>query len=331
MMPDETPSALGDDGVQGVDRLRVGVIHPRAEHAQPAQLAPIFVAHDVIRIVGPGAFVQEPVNRATGQRRARYDAVGPVGIAMGPAQLLVDVSAGHGAPAACACAHLCVGRNRQIRRLQRRDVRLRHVIPERVEQSRHDDFGRRPKLGITWRVELEEIARAGRVRDCESRGHAIGFSADRPLSVGGSAVVVRTAHHFRGRQRPRPDAILEPGRVRHLINRVDAGGPADIRSAGPTEQIGDRVVGERNLAPGDLRSVLGVDNPRNRVVAVKLRRTPGLGLCRNARSRGDSHGNKEQWCRTAHDAPQPRRWDRGIHRCLNSNGLHFGPLTARAR
>ena len=47
------------------------MVQPRGEDSQPAQLAPVLVWHDVVRIVAPGPFIAERTNHLPRDPTAR--------------------------------------------------------------------------------------------------------------------------------------------------------------------------------------------------------------------------------------------------------------------
>jgi hypothetical protein len=75
MMPDEGTAVLGDQRIQRVDRFRIDVAGPGSEHPDRPQLAAMLVRHDVVRIVWPGALVQERADRSAGECLAGDDTV----------------------------------------------------------------------------------------------------------------------------------------------------------------------------------------------------------------------------------------------------------------
>ena len=74
-------AVLGHERVERVARLEVGQIGPRAEHAQGAELAPVLVRHDVVRIVRPRPLVAEVAEDLARQQPAGDDAIRAVRLA----------------------------------------------------------------------------------------------------------------------------------------------------------------------------------------------------------------------------------------------------------
>src|SRR4029453_12475527 len=67
---DPRSAAVRLQHVEAVDAARVVVIEPRTENPRSAQLAPMLVGHDVVRIVGACAVVPEVAQRLAGRKSA---------------------------------------------------------------------------------------------------------------------------------------------------------------------------------------------------------------------------------------------------------------------
>jgi hypothetical protein len=53
----DVPAVFGDEGIEGVARLHVDEVRPRAKDLERAQFAAVLMGHDVVRIVGTRAVV----------------------------------------------------------------------------------------------------------------------------------------------------------------------------------------------------------------------------------------------------------------------------------
>ena len=145
------------------------MIRPGGEDAQRPQLAPMLVRHDVVRIIGPGARIQERADRLPGDGLAGNHAIGAIGLLRRHSQQSVDVPVGQTAFAAVG------GRDRgpvvdhEVLARELRDVVFRNVVTERVKQFRHGHFGAAGHLTPLRRIELDEPAVARRVENREAR------------------------------------------------------------------------------------------------------------------------------------------------------------------
>ena len=299
-MAHDRPAVLDDQRVHRIDGLGVGVVDPRAEDAQAAQLAAILVRDDVVGVVGPRAFVLEAFERRAFERGADDHAVGPVLVAVGTGQLLVDVGGPHRAAVPVGQTDRGVLADDQVFAAQASDLGLRHVVAERVEQPRHHRLGAGAQFRLTGRVELEEIAVAADVGDRESRGDAVRLAADGPGAGLRPRIVAGPAEHLVGGERAGADAVGEPARVRYLVDRIDALGAAHGRKPGPSEEIDHRVVGERDFTRRHLRGILRVRRPGDGIVVEE----PGGGALRRGRHQrraGDEERNERASRQCAHD------------------------------
>jgi hypothetical protein len=73
VVPHDCASAFLDERIERVQRLRVGVVHPGAENAQPSKLPAVLVRNHVVGIVGPRALVEESAQRIARQPFGRDD------------------------------------------------------------------------------------------------------------------------------------------------------------------------------------------------------------------------------------------------------------------
>ena len=80
-MLDARPAVLRDERVDRVRCLQVGEIGPGAENAQRAQLAPMLVRHEIVRIVRACAGVQVAAENLARDQAPRNDTVGAVLVA----------------------------------------------------------------------------------------------------------------------------------------------------------------------------------------------------------------------------------------------------------
>jgi hypothetical protein len=95
VMTHDASAVLADHGVERVPGFHVDEIGPRAEHLERAQLAAMFMGHDVVRIVGARAVVTEAAD-GPARHRARGDgAVAAVAAAMCASQHGVEIADAH--------------------------------------------------------------------------------------------------------------------------------------------------------------------------------------------------------------------------------------------
>ena len=133
--------------------------------------------------------------------------------------------------------------------LQRGDVHFGHVVAQRPHQFRDDDFGSRRHAAIAGRIDLEEPHLPGGVAYREP-GVTPSFLAPMTVQLPAPArwscrALSKVLHRHGARAHP----IREPGRVRHLVQRVDVL-RADVRRpvARPGERVLERVVDQVDVA-----------------------------------------------------------------------------------
>ena len=275
--------------VQAVHAARVVVIEPRAEHPRGSQLAPVFMRNDVIRIVGPCAVIAEIAQRSALRKSTHQHAVPAIGKPGGAAEHVIHV-------AACQLSSLSdhrivnarVRRNLDLRRVQFGEVHLHGVVPERVIERRPDDLRARRHFWIRRRIELDLIQMAGWIRHAEARLQSGGFAAahlppverDRVMSIG-------TADEFGRRERTAADAVDEPARVGHFIDRVHVARPNVMPLHGTRKRVRHEIVEVGILDRPDLRRVqrhVIVDG--DRIVRIERRRLRRQGLyCQQQREK----------------------------------------------
>ena len=125
---------------------------------------------------------------------------------------------------------------------------------------------------MAWRIELDEPDLPGGVAHREPGHDAIVLGRNhRPAARRRAGTDPRALDEFIDGEGNSPQPVREPRRVRHFIDRVEVL-RADVRRlvARPREQVLERVVLQIDLAPLHGRRVLGVDDPRERIVGIEL-------------------------------------------------------------
>ena len=67
-MAHDAAAIFRNHSVERIARFHVDQIRPRAENLERPQFAPVLVGHDIVRIVRPGAVVEEAIDGTTGNR-----------------------------------------------------------------------------------------------------------------------------------------------------------------------------------------------------------------------------------------------------------------------
>ncbi len=222
VVPHERAAVFRDQHVERVDGLGVHVVQPRREHAVAAQLAPIFVRDEVVRVVGARADEANAADRLALERLARDDSVRSVGLAIGALEQVVDVAEPHQPFVAAGRRELRAVADDELLAAHVGDVVLRHVVAERPHQLRDGHFGPGRHAAVARRIEFQEPALTRRVLDRESRRHAVALRrGDRPRAGRRAVARVGAAKHVLRRQRTMTGAVGEPARVGDLVHRVE--------------------------------------------------------------------------------------------------------------
>ncbi len=247
----ERTAVLLDERVERVAGLPVHEVRPRAEHAQRAQLAAVLVRHEIVRIVGPCARVAERPENLPRQQPSGRCAIGAVRVARGTLEHAGDVVARERRSRAGRPPHRGLRIDLDARKIESRDEGLDLVVAERPEQLGRDFDGAGARLGELGRVELQEPRLAVRI----ARGEAgIGpgrlFAQQHPSLRRRRGVRVDAARDLWRCHRRGADAIGEPARVRHVVDRVHVARAAVRRLArGVDEQVVrvfvEQIDGER--------------------------------------------------------------------------------------
>ena len=153
VMTNETASVRRDQRVERVAGLHVHEVRPGAKHLQRAELAPMFVRNDVIRIVRARAVVAEPSERAARYRPCCNGAVAAVGGTVGAAQHVLDVAQTHLAAFAGRRRHRRGISNRELIGTNRNQVVLHLPIAQRPEDLVGDQNRARCRFGMSLPVE----------------------------------------------------------------------------------------------------------------------------------------------------------------------------------
>ena len=154
------------------------------------------------------------------------------------------------APAPAVRRHRDLVADHDVLGTNRREVAFGLVVAEGPEQARGHGNRRGRRDGIAARVHREKPDVSRLVAHREAGRGSSGLGADdRPLAGSRALDGVRAARQLVDRQRLRVDAVGEPARVRHLVNRVDVL-RANIRRriAGFAEQV-QRQVGDETDIP----------------------------------------------------------------------------------
>ncbi len=206
-----------------VDAARIVVVEPRAEGEQTAQLAPVLVRKDVVRIVRAAcrssgtvrpACRRAPCWRGRGSCRPRSCAARS---SRSSTSRVCPSAAGRACRSPCAPSPMT-----SASRADRREVVLGDVVAEGVEELRRDDLGAARHLRVRRRIELDEVDLPGLVANRESRGDAFASCRETivhvpagPCPVSGPFTSWSTVH------RRASEPVGEPARVGHLVDRVD--------------------------------------------------------------------------------------------------------------
>ncbi len=176
MMSHDGTAVHRDQCVERVDGLGVHVVGPGGKDAQRAQFAPMLVRHDVVRIIGPRARIQERADGLPGDGLARNHAIGTIRILRRHSQQFVHVRV-----CQMALAAVC-GRDggpvvdHEVLARELRDVVLRDVVAERVKQFRDRHFRAAGHLMPLRRIELDEPALTCRVENRKARRDPVAFA-----------------------------------------------------------------------------------------------------------------------------------------------------------
>ena len=145
------------------------MVQPRGEHPAAAQLAPVLVRIDVVRVVVARAVVFEPAHVRAPDQPLRGDPDVSVRQPRGVLEHLVEVVAHEGTTAVRVLDRGVRG-DLERRGIDLREIHVDGVIAERVVERRADDFGARRHLGMIRRIDLELVDRLGRIRIDRWRG-----------------------------------------------------------------------------------------------------------------------------------------------------------------
>ena len=187
-------------------------------------------------------------------------------------------------------------------RVQFGQVDVHRVVSERVIERRADDFRPRRQFRIGGRVEFDLIRVPFAVGHAESRLHARGFAARHlPAIQRYRLEAIRATHDIVNRHRVTADAVDEPRRVRHLVERVDVHRPEvpplarrregvddEVVAVGVLDCLHRRGVGDRVVV--DPQGIVGIEvRPRSRYHADRAEdgnsREPDDGCAQPARCR----------------------------------------------
>ena len=129
-----------------------------AEDAQPAQLAAVLVREDVVRIVRPRAVVAERPDRLARERLARQRRGRCRRRCARRASSIASTSrcpSGAARPSSSSTSRPLADHERLA--AERREVVLRNVVAEGMEELRRDDLGAAGHLRVRRRIELDEV------------------------------------------------------------------------------------------------------------------------------------------------------------------------------
>ena len=171
VMADMWHAPVLDEDVGRVHRPHGSEVEPGAEYEQPAEIAPMFVRDDVVRVIGAHAedlVWTEESALFTGQTRRN----GPVrrsGSGRDRAQESIDVSLSERSrfPARGHCQSAF--RRGELPPVEPDDVVLGDVIAQRVQTPGGDHFGARRELFMPGRIEPQEIRIAASIGREQSR------------------------------------------------------------------------------------------------------------------------------------------------------------------
>ena len=272
-MLDARPAVLRDERVDRVRRLQVGEIGPGAEDAQRAQLAPMLVRHEIVRIVRACAGVQVAAENLARDQAPRNDAVGAVLVARHSLEYDVEIVLDERRPLAVRAPNRGLRIDRRLLRIVRGEVRLHLVVAQRPEDLGGDRHGGGGAFRERRRIELEEPGLALPIHSREARVRAGGLFPDNdPLRRVRRRADVRAAGDLLGRDRRGADAVGEPARVGHLVDRVDVlRSQAARRVAGRDEQVVDQLVHLRLAVRRRFRGILRFGRASDRIVRVEPR------------------------------------------------------------
>ena len=142
-------------------------------------------------------------------------------------QLEVEERPGHLLLVAHPVHHHRVRRQFQVLAADEDDVVLRHVVAGGPDEALGHHVGVGLRLGELGHVELEDVLLAAGVLDDEADRDATDLRAldgERQVLLRGALHIGAAADLVR-RQVAHADPVGEPGRVGHLVHRVDVGGP----------------------------------------------------------------------------------------------------------
>ena len=282
VVPDPGLAVGALEHVEAVQAARVVVVQPGGEDAVGAQLAPVLVREDVVGIVR-AAGRRSGSCRAAIRRRSgwRGRATRPSGRRAARASTaLRSCCTNERTPlGAVTDTDPRVRRDPDLRRVDVGDVDLDDVVAERVIDRRADDLGARGHLGVATADRTRSArgasrdpgrdSRAARPRPCRRRSASPGCRA--------AALAIGPAHQIFARQPLPPDAVGEPARVGHLVERVDVERRPIDALARRQERVLDEVVDVAGRRRHRLRRVEGavVVDP-DRIVRIEARSGGGL-------------------------------------------------------
>ena len=259
------------------------MVQPGAEDPRPAQLAPVLVRHDVVRIVGAGAVVAEVAERPARGEAAGQRPIAAVGLTRGTVEHVGEVAARE--------RPSLPGERIADRRLLRDDevvggelgqVHLHRVVAERVVERGADDLGAGRHFRMVGRVDLDLVGLPAGVGHPEPGLDAGALVArdDPAVERDLRRTAIGPAHQRVERHLAAADAIGEPARIRHLVHRVHVHRAHVAALTLVAERIDDEVVAVAVLLRHRLR---GVHHPvvvhPDRIVGIERR------ACRGQRAR----------------------------------------------
>ena len=172
--------------VEGVGGPAVGVVEPGTDHAQPPQLAPMFVVDPVVGIVSAPAVVVEDAHRLALEKLAGHAAQGAVRLRDDVVEDALQIGLRHRPLAAVSGRHLGLRADLQESGIEVDDRVARHVVAGRVQHLGGDHLRGRTHLVVPFGIELEQEVPLRCVLDGEAGGAPLELAGG---DLPGSAVV----------------------------------------------------------------------------------------------------------------------------------------------
>ena len=309
------------------------MIQPGSENPRPAQLAPVLVQHEIVRIVRTSAVITEVAKRLSWRESADEHPVAAVLEARGAVEDIVEIVLLQPAPTAVErIANRGRVRDHERLAIELGKIDVDHVVADRMVKGGADHLDTACQLRIRRRVDFNLIHLTLWVSHAEARLNAAALApGDLPAVDGHPLGAIGAPRDFWNAQWLAADPIGKPARVRDFVDRVDVE-RANIPSlSGMSERIDDEVVAVRVFdRPGLRRVHCAIVIRPARIVGIEVRRGRAKRHERACGQQADEAGKRHPRRRTRPTGDRPsrkrrqRRYTGACHHDFRTRHRHGG-------